>query len=58
MVVRLTKAQCKNVAEFIDMYLFHAIRTDNEIDNYAWLRDMLDAKDILEQIGNEDAEDE
>lgn len=57
MTVHLTKGQCKNVAEFIDMYLLHAIRTDDEIDNLNWVRDMIDARDTLACAG-EDEEDE
>lgn len=55
--VYLTRSQCHNMAEFINMYLLHAIRQDEGIDNLNWLRDMLDARDTLEQAV-EDAEDE
>ena len=47
MKVELTKTQCKNVAEFIEMYLFHAIREDDEMDNLEYLRDMLNAEETL-----------
>lgn len=57
MTIHLTKDQCKNVAEFIDMYLLHAILTDTEIDNLNWVRDMIDARDTM-LCALEDADDE
>lgn len=47
MKVELSKSQCENVAEFIEMYLFQAIRDDPDIDNLEYLRDMLDAEKAL-----------
>lgn len=47
MTVELTRSQCSNVAEFIELWLFHAMREDDEVDNLEYLRDMLDAQKIL-----------
>lgn len=41
--VTLTRSQCKNVAEFIEFYLFDAIRKDDDIDNIYYLADMCEA---------------
>ena len=53
MKVELTKNQCRNVAEFIEMNLLDVIRNDVDIDNVAWLEDMLDAKRTLEKAVDE-----
>lgn len=53
MKVELTKNQCRNVAEFIEMNLLDVIRNDVDIDNVAWLEDMLDAKRALEKAVDE-----
>ena len=47
--VRLTKNQCMNLAEFIDLYLIDAIRNDTEIDNLEWIKRMIFAKEELER---------
>ena len=47
MKIELTKDQCNNVAEFIEMNLLDVIRNDVDIDNIAWLESMLDAKRAL-----------
>ena len=49
MIVELTKDQCKNVAEFIDMHLLNAIREDEFIDNLAWVESMILAKNEMEK---------
>lgn len=46
--VCLTKSQCKNVAEFIEIHLIDAIRNDPDIDNVDWIADMIDAMRRLE----------
>lgn len=48
MKVELTRSQCSNVAEFIELWLIHSIREDDSIDNLDYLRDMLDAQKILQ----------
>ena len=50
--IELTESMCRNLAEFIDMYLFRAIREDTEIDNLDWLRDMVDAQSVLNQYAD------
>lgn len=56
MKIELTKAQCVNLAEFIDMHIFEAIRNDVDIDNIEWLRDMLDAQKAFNEAGKEETE--
>lgn len=48
LLVELTKDQCVNLAEFIDLYLLTAIREDEFIDNLAWVESMILAKKELE----------
>lgn len=47
--VNLTDSQCKNIAEFIDLYLIDAIRKDPEIDNINYIKDMIAAMEILQK---------
>ena len=53
MKVELTKTQCQVVAEFIEMNILDVIRNDTDIDNVAWLENMLDAKQVLEKAVDE-----
>lgn len=53
MKVELTKSQCNNLAEFIELYLVDAIRNDPEIDNLDYLRDMLNAEEALRKAVDE-----
>ena len=53
MKVELTMSQCNNVAEFIEMNLLDVIRNDVDIDDVAWIEDMLDAKRALEKAVDE-----
>jgi len=48
-MVELSKTQCKNLADFIDLYLLTEIRDNDELDNLDYLRDMLDAQDRLKE---------
>ena len=45
--VGITKSEALNLAEFLDLHLIRSIRDDPEIDNMAWLRDMVYAYDKL-----------
>lgn len=53
MKVELTKSQCTNVANFIEFYIFQAIRDDEDMDNIEYLRDMLDAEKALRKAVDE-----
>lgn len=53
MKVELTKEQCSNVVEFIEMNLFDVIRKDVDIDNIAWLESMLGAKSAMQKAVDE-----
>jgi hypothetical protein len=54
MKVELTKSQCNNLAEFIEIYLLQSIRDDKEMDNLDYLRDLLDAQKALEKAVEDD----
>jgi len=49
--VDLTKEQCNVLAEFVDLYLLDVIRKDDDIDNLDWVRNMIDARDVLNEAG-------
>ena len=49
MKVELSKVQCEIIAEFIEMNILDVIRNDTDIDNVAWLENMLEAKRVLEK---------
>ena len=49
MKVELTKSQCKNLAEWIDMYLLDVIRKDEDIDNLLWVKDIILAWEALDE---------
>lgn len=53
MKVELTKNQCRNVAEFIDLWLLDAIRKDMEIENLGWVEEMIAAKNALDKAVDE-----
>ena len=53
--VRLTKSQCVNVAEFIEIHLLDAIRNDTDIDNIGWIEDMIGTMRVLEEGAETDA---
>lgn len=49
MKVELTKDQCQNIADFIELNLLQVIRLDTDIDNLAWVESLILAKKELEQ---------
>lgn len=51
--VELSKNECVCVAEFIEMNLLTVIRNDVDIDNIAWVENMLNAKRALEKAVDE-----
>ena len=54
MKVELSKSQCMNVADFIEIYIFRAVRDDIDMDNIEYLRDMLDAERVLREAAEAD----
>lgn len=52
-MIDLTKSQCDNLAEFIECHIFDAIRDEPDIDNIAWLIDMVDAYKKLKEVADE-----
>lgn len=53
MKVELSKVHCEVIANFIEMNLFDVIRNDVDIDNFAWLENMIEAKAVLEKAVDE-----
>ena len=53
MKVELTKSQCNNLAEFIELNLLDSIRNDPDMDNLDYLRDMLNAEEALRKAVDE-----
>ena len=53
MKVELTKSQCENVAEFINYNLLDEIRNDPDIDSVYWVKDMINAMEVLEKAARE-----
>ena len=49
MKIELTKDQCKNLALFIEINLLHDIRSDPEMDNLDYLRDMLNIQQMCRE---------
>lgn len=41
MKFELSKADCFNLAEFIDLFFFQCVREDESIDNIEWAASML-----------------
>ena len=56
MKVELSKSQCRNLALFIEVNLLHDIRSDPDMDNLDYLRDMLDAQRILRDAAAKEEE--
>lgn len=48
--IELTKGQCESLSEFIEMNLLDVIRKDVDIDNLNWVRNILDAQKIFEEV--------
>lgn len=49
MKIELTKDQRKNLALFIEINLLHDIRSDPEMDNLDYLRDMLNIQQMCRE---------
>ncbi len=55
MKIELTKGQCESLSDFIEVHLLDVIRSDADIDNLNWVRNILDAQKIFEEAAkNED----
>ena len=48
--IEFTKGQCESLSEFIEMNLLDVIRKDVDIDNLNWVRNILDAQKIFEEV--------
>lgn len=51
--IYLTKEQCRNLADFIDIHLLGEIRENMDIDNLLWVKDMVDAYVVLQANGED-----
>ena len=53
MKVELSKDECVNVADFIEIHLLDVIRRDTDIDNLKWVESILSAKAKFEKAVDE-----
>lgn len=53
MKVELTKEQCDNLAEWIELRLLDEIRMDKEIDNLYWVKRMIEAFETFKKAAKE-----
>ena len=53
--IELSESQCQNVADFIEFNFFQMIREDDDIDNFNYIVDMVNAYQVLR--GAEDGKD-
>lgn len=53
MKVELTKNQCAAIADLIEVHLLDIIRSDTDIDNLAWVENVLGAKLAMEKAVDE-----
>lgn len=44
---------CRNLAEFIELYIFQYIRDDEDVDNIEWLISIIDAYKAFRQVEKE-----
>lgn len=58
MKIELTRAECEAAAEFIGENILDVIREDVDLDNIAWVRNMLNVQKKLEEAGEATDEDE
>jgi hypothetical protein len=46
----LSKEDCKNIAEFLEIYFFQNIRDDEDMDNLEYVRSLLHCIDELKRV--------
>lgn len=46
----LSKDDCKNIAEFLEVYFFQNIRDDENIDNLEYVKSLLHSIDELKRV--------
>ena len=49
MLIELSKDQCRNIVDFIELNLIDFIRRDTDIDNLKWVESMILAKNEIEK---------
>ena len=54
MIIDLTKSQCENLCDFIEVNIFEYIRNDTDIDNINWLIDMMETYQKFKGGGTND----
>lgn len=52
-MLNIDKKDCKNIAEFLELYFFQNIRDDDEMDNIEYIRSLLNSIDELKRVANE-----
>lgn len=49
--LNLEPADCKNLADMVEIYFFANIRDDDELDNIEYVRSILRGLDELKRVG-------
>ena len=58
MKIELSKGQCGSLVDFIEVHLLDVIRSDMDIDNLNWVRNILNAHQEFEKAIKEAKNDE
>lgn len=48
--LNLTADDCKNIADFLEIYFFQNIRDDEDMDNIEYVRSLINAIDELKRV--------
>lgn len=51
--LNMSKADCKNVADFLELYFFQNLHDDPDIDNIEYIRSLLNSMDELNKAAKE-----
>ena len=48
--LNISKYDCKNIADFLEVYFFQNIRDDPDMDNIEYVRGLINAIDELKRV--------
>ena len=51
--LNINKDDCKNIADFLEIYFFQNIRDDVDMDNIEYVRGLINAIDELKRVAKE-----
>lgn len=49
----IDKHTCKNIADFLELYFFQNIREDEDMDNIAYVHDLIHAIEELKRVSKD-----